>query len=44
MVDGRLMPKGTPVWSATFVVHCHPDIWEDPEVYVRMHDDLGYLF
>ena len=34
MVDGRLMPKGTPVACGIYGVHHHPDVWEDPEVYM----------
>ncbi len=37
-VDGRLMPKGTPVFCNMHAIHHNPDAWEDPEVsHVLVH-------
>ncbi len=32
MVDGRLMPKGSPVYCHIHAVHRNPDVWENPKV------------
>jgi cytochrome P450 len=33
MVDGYKIPKGSQVYMCTYVVHRHPDLWNNPEVF-----------
>ena len=33
-IGGYKMPKGTNIWINNYVVHHHPEVWEDPEVSV----------
>eukprot|EP00731_Ephydatia_muelleri_P030208 Em0021g731a len=30
-IGGYKMPKGTNIWINNYVVHHHPEVWEDPE-------------
>ena len=38
-LDGHLIPKGMPIDVAIYIIHKHPDLWENPEEFdpLRFH-------